>query len=102
MADYAGPISGVPEPAPKLPATVQEYSLDNFDMGVFAFELLRVKVVPKSLSLVVDTTVEENAPVDLPKTDVPNANHTGLGVTEGTYQGTKMALTAIFNLIEQR
>lgn len=95
----------------KLPSTVEQYRLTCWDRGVFTFELLKLDIIPtKATPFEIDessfdhTEAEAAAPEEEDETPdsaapVSPANQ---GVIEGTYHGTQMAITEIFNLIEQR
>jgi hypothetical protein len=77
----------------QLPTNVRNYKLASFDPGVFALELLNLKVTetPKIVG---------DVPKPLPETT--DANPLDEGVREGTVQGTQLALTQMFNMIDER
>jgi hypothetical protein len=88
-----------------LPPSVDQYKITSFDRGVFAFELLKLNIVPSAAPL----ALQPNDPKELDKVlsqpgsdSDAEVNHYEEGIQNGTYHGTQIAITDIFNLIEQR
>ena len=79
----------------QLPLTVDKLHLKEWDNGVFSAELKNLSLLPRvipSKNNVVDGNPESLMPLADPV--VP--------ITDGTYHGTQLALTELFNRIETR
>lgn len=79
----------------QLPLTVDKLHLKEWDNGVFSAELRNLSLLPRvipSKNNVVDGNPESLMPLADPV--VP--------ITDGTYRGTQLALTELFNRIETR
>ncbi|KAK8038514.1 hypothetical protein PG993_006925 [Apiospora rasikravindrae] len=85
------------------PADVEKVPIPAFDTGVFIAELTNEKLLPKKLP---DLTAEERSAVD----DNPEvllekarqAENRPKPLKEGTYRGTQLALTKVYELIEKK
>lgn len=73
-------LSGVPQKVRGLP-------LKSFNKGIFSREMVNVNVVPPTDSSIVAPSVKDRKEPDG-------------DVTEGTYGGTQLALTEIYDRVE--
>ncbi|KAK8095027.1 hypothetical protein PG997_001712 [Apiospora hydei] len=85
------------------PADVEKVPIPAFDTGVFIAELTNEKLLPKKLP---ELTAEERSAVD----DNPEvllekarlAENRPKPLKEGTYRGTQLAITKVYELIERK
>lgn len=79
----------------ELPATVDKLHLREWNKGVFSTELAQLSLLPRvipSKDNVVDRNPESLMPIADPLTPIK----------EGTYHGTQLALTELFDRVEKR
>ena len=76
------------------PSTVDQVHLKEWDKGVFASELSNLLIFPRRVSL--SNAVDNNPESLIPPNNVPPP------ISEGTFHGTQLALTELFNRIENR
>ena len=84
-----GPIKALPldQMLADVPRKVHELPLKSFNKGIFGTELINLDVLPPTDSKVVAPSIKS------PKE--PQGN-----ITEGTYGGTQLALTEIYDRVE--
>ena len=78
-----------PTPRQSLPSNIAEAPLKSWDKAVFASELVNLNIVP---------------PLNPVKVDQKKADESNVGdgqVQEGTYSGTQLALTEMYDRIER-
>ena len=78
-----------PAPSSALPADIAKAPLKSWDKAVFASELVSLNIVP---------------PVDPVRVGQEKADRSNVGngqVEEGTYAGTQLALTELYDRIER-
>ena len=78
----------------ELPPTVEKVHLKEWDKGVFASELSKLLIFPRKVSLA--GAIDGNPESVMPPDEVPPP------IKEGTFHGTQLALTELFNRIEHR
>lgn len=79
----------------RLPSTVDELRLKQWNNGVFSTELQNLSLFPRVIPSK-DNVVDGNPESLMPLADpLPP-------ITEGTFRGTKLALTELFDRIENR
>jgi hypothetical protein len=83
------------------PSKAEDLQLQTFDTGVFVNELVNLEKLPTeftNLSKAEEKALETNPDSLLPKAikDAPGA------LDEGTYRGTQLALTKLYDTIEKR
>lgn len=97
----------VPEPIKsegKWPSSVDAVPIPFIDTGVFVTELMNQEILPKKFAggLTDDEKAAARANPDtlLDKARAPENRHESL--EQGTYRGTRMALTKAYDLIESK
>lgn len=96
-----GVVLGYPEVQGKWPRDPEKLAVNNIDTGVLINELADIELLPKKLESLSDGEKEdfEQNPENLHW----KAYEQGPSpIEEGTYRGTQLALTKIYDLIEQR
>ncbi|GFG03218.1 hypothetical protein IFM61392_02692 [Aspergillus lentulus] len=87
-----GVVLGYPDTQEKWPRNPEDLAYNDIDTGVLINELSNIKLLPGKVKV-----FEQNP--EIPQT---KAYAKPPPIEEGTYRGTKLALTKIYNLIEQR
>ncbi|GFG20465.1 seed linoleate 13S-lipoxygenase-1 [Aspergillus udagawae] len=87
-----GVVLGYPDVQGKWPSNPEDLAVGDIDTGVLINELSELKLLPGKLKV-----FEPN-----PEILQWKAYEKGPPIEEGTYRGTQLALTKIYNLIEQR
>lgn len=86
------------------PADVEKVPIPAFDTGVFVTELINEDLLPKKLAQPL-TEEERSAVRDNPEVLLEKArqdNNRPDSLKEGTYRGTQLALTKVYDLIEKK
>ena len=78
----------------ELPPTVDQFHFREWDKGVFAIELAQLSLFPRALPT--DDAVENNPESLMSGIEVPEP------IKKGTFHGTALALTEMYDRIEQR
>ncbi|KAH1515652.1 hypothetical protein V6Z96_008944 [Aspergillus fumigatus] len=87
-----GVVLGHPEVQEKWPRNPEDLAVSDIDTGVLINELSNINLLPGKVRV-----LEENPEIMQAKTyEKPPP------IEEGTYRGTQLALTKIYNLVEQR
>ena len=86
------------------PADVEKVPISAFDTGVFITELVNEDLLPKKFAQPLTaeewSAVQDNPEVLLEKAKLDDNRPDRLD--EGTYRGTQLALTKIYDLIEKK
>lgn len=103
----AGTVSGLidipkeTEFVPEWPAKVQDCLVPVFDTGVFVTELAKNDLLPKKLTGLTEQDLEDAK--RNPETLLQKANEQAPDqLSEGTYRGTQLALTKVYDIIEKK
>lgn len=86
------------------PADVEKVPIPAFDTGVFITELINKNLLPQKLSQQL-TDEEKSAVSDNPEVLLEKARESKNrpnSLKEGTYRGTQLALTKVYDLIEKK
>ncbi|KAI1261719.1 Lipoxygenase [Xylariaceae sp. FL1019] len=99
-----GPTEGMPENEKEWPLDVNAVPIPVFDTGVFITEMINNDMLPKKFDtpLTVDekSAIQNNPEILLEK--AKNDGNRPDQLLEGTYRGTQLALTKIYDLIEKK
>jgi hypothetical protein len=96
-----GVVLGHPEVQGKWPRDPEQLAVNGIDSGVFINELANIELLPRSLKSLSDG--EKKSFGQNPENLHWKAHEQGPSpIREGTYRGTKLALTKAYDLIEQR
>ncbi|KAJ6133145.1 hypothetical protein N7471_008360 [Penicillium samsonianum] len=96
-----GVVLGYPDVQGKWPRDPEQLSVNGIDSGVFINELANIELLPKRLKSFSDG--EKKSFDQNPENLHWKAHEQGPSpIHEGTYRGTKLALTKAYDLIEQR
>lgn len=105
VAEPAFSAAGLEKSEGEWPSDVNKVPIPVFDTGVFVTELINEDILPKKF----DTTLtdeEHSAFQDNPETLLEKAKQQAEcradQFVEGTYRGTQLALTKIYDLIEKK
>lgn len=96
-----GVVLGHPDIQGKWPRDPEQLAVNGIDSGVFINELANIELLPRSLKSLSDG--EKKSFGQNPENLHWKAHEQGPSpIREGTYRGTKLALTKAYDLIEQR
>ncbi|KAJ6191381.1 hypothetical protein N7519_001402 [Penicillium mononematosum] len=96
-----GVVLGHPDVQGKWPRDPEQLAVNGIDSGVFINELANIELLPRSLKSLSDG--EKKSFGQNPENLHWKAHEQGPSpIREGTYRGTKLALTKAYDLIEQR
>jgi hypothetical protein len=87
-----GVVLGYPEVQEEWPRNPEDLAVSDIDTGVLINELSNIKLLPGKVKV-----LEQN-----PEILETKAYAKPPPIEEGTYRGTQLALTKVYNLIEQR
>jgi hypothetical protein len=87
-----GVVLGYPEAQEEWPRNPEDLAVSDIDTGVLINELSNIKLLPGKVKV-----LEQN-----PEILETKAYAKPPPIEEGTYRGTQLALTKVYNLIEQR
>jgi hypothetical protein len=98
------PLDPEKQPEGEWPSDVRRVPIPVFDTGVFIAELINEELLPKKLKNAPTAdekaAIQENPEVllELARNDPNRADQ----LLEGTYRGTQLAITKIYDLIEKK
>jgi hypothetical protein len=78
----------------ELPSRVEDFHLREWDKGIFALELNQLSLFPRALPA--DGVADNNPESLMTGIDIPDP------IEKGTFHGTALALTEMYDRIEQR